>query len=116
MLKTVCSTALIFSAMSMPISSAGNIVTANPYVMEQTEGNEVYRPLFYVESKDNVEENFLDKKLEYSNLIFTENSEYHDIFINNDRSFIVELWSDYWTKIEKIHDAVQSPLSSKTNE
>tara|TARA_B100000941_G_C28417360_1_gene506866 strand:- start:437 stop:790 length:354 start_codon:yes stop_codon:yes gene_type:complete len=112
MFKTFCSTVLIFSAISIPVSSASNIITASPYVMEQTEGNDVYRPLFYDESDNHKEENPTNKKLEYSNLIFTENFEYQDIFISKDKSFLIDLWSDYWTEVETLQETFTSPIKN----
>ena len=107
MYKTICSSIVIFSAMSVPITSAQDSISSSPYIMEQTDGNEVYRPLFYTpqENTDNIE-GTTDRTLEYNNLIFTENSEYPDVFVSEDRNIMTDLWSEYWTEIEKLTDII----------
>lgn len=102
MLKTICSSIVIFSAMSVPISTAQDIDRNSPYVMEQTEGNEIYRPLFYTAEVQDPAQDTESRNLEYNHLLFTEGSEHPDVFVNNDRNIITQIWSEYWSEIERM--------------
>ena len=119
MIKTLFSTALIFTAMSVPVSSAQHQMVASPYIMQQQEGNEIYRPLFYVENVENPLIGSENNQLEYNNLIFTESSEYSDIFIDDSTSFITGLWSEYMSSIEnlsRLFSTTQNRNASLDNE